>query len=114
MATAEKNTFLHVNLNLEERDLAIKKMQENIKTLDKELDTAYKRVQKENTNSELLNEYDFLMTAEKQIIKTHIKKLKELYNYINQQHSKKTEKSTKEDKNEIMKEINKLEKILRK
>jgi hypothetical protein len=105
--------------DLEKRDLAIRKIEATIKKMDNEMQTAYKRVQKESKESkdkELLNEYDFLAMQEKQTIQTQIKKLKELYNYINQEEetNNKDNKFIKEDKKEIIKEINKLEKVLRK
>jgi hypothetical protein len=105
--------------DLEKRDLAIRKIEATIKKMDNEMQTAYKRVQKESKESkdkELLNEYDFLAMQEKQNIQTQIKKLKELYNYINQEEetNNKDNKFIKEDKKEIIKEINKLEKVLRK
>jgi hypothetical protein len=108
-----KNSFEDLTV---ERDLAIRNIEATIKKMDNELQTAYKRVEKDSKNTknkELLNEYDFLAIQEKQIIQTQIKKLKELYNYINQEEEE-NNKLIKEDKKEIKKEINKLEKVLRK
>ena len=116
MVAGIKNSFN----DLEKRDLAIRNIEATIKKMDNELQTAYKRVQKDSKDSkeskdkELLTEYDFLAMQEKQIIQTQIKKLKELYNYINQEEEEKNNKLIKEDKKEIKKEINKLEKLLRK
>ena len=60
----------------------------------------------------LKKEYELLFKEEETIKKQQIKKLKGLYNYINKQ--AKTNNKEEEDKKEILKEINKIEKLLRK
>ena len=91
-------------LALDKRDLAIEKIKRDLKTLDNELDNTYNRIE----DKELKKEYELLIKEEETIKKNQIKKLKGLYNYINKQ------AENKEDKKEILMEINKIEKLLRK
>ena len=95
-------------LDLDKRDLAIEKIKTHLKTLDNELNDTYNRIE----DKALKKEYELLFKEEETIKKQQIKKLKGLYNYINKQ--AKTNNKEEEDKKEILKEINKIEKLLRK
>ena len=104
MATIKTTT----RLDLDKRDLAIEKIKTHLKTLDNELNDTYNRIE----DKALKKEYELLFKEEETIKKQQIKKLKGLYNYINKQ--AKTNNKEEEDKKEILKEINKIEKLLRK
>ena len=95
-------------LDLDKRDLAIEKIKTHLKTLDNELNDTYNRIE----DKALKKEYELLFKEEETIKKQQIKKLKGLYNYINKQ--AKTNNKEEEDKKEILKEINKIEQLLRK
>ena len=103
MATIKTTT----RLDLDKRDLAIEKIKTHLKTLDNELNDTYNRIE----DKALKKEYELLFKEEEAIKKQQIKKLKGLYNYINKQ-AKTNNKE--EDKKEILKEINKIEQLLRK
>jgi hypothetical protein len=102
-------TIKTTKLDLDKRDLAIEKIKTHLKTLDKELNDTYNRIE----DKALKKEYELLFKEEEIIKKQQIKKLKGLYNYINKQ-AKTNNKEEQEDKKEILKEINKIEKLLRK
>jgi len=106
MATIKTTT---TKLALDKRDLAIEKIKTHLKTIDKELNDTYNRIE----DKALKKEYELLFKEEETIKKQQIKKLKGLYNYINKQ-EKTNNKEEQEDKKEILKEINKIEKLLRK
>ncbi len=91
-------------MNLEKRDLAIAKIEQNMKNMEIEMQNVYDRLKKEDKKNELVNEllkeHETIVKAEEQIKKKQIKKLKELYNYINRQ-----TKKNEEDKKAILIEI---------
>jgi hypothetical protein len=102
-----------LKIDLDKRDLAIEKIKRDLKTLDNELDNTYSRIE----DKELKKEYELLIKEEETIKRNQIKKLKGLYNYINKQeksNNNNNKKSEEEDKKEILIEINKIEKLLRK
>ena len=102
---------MSINLDLDKRDLAIEQIRKRIKEMDNELHNVYEKIKIKNNNNEILNEYETLFKEEENIKKKQIKKLKELYNYINK-NNKSIKKNTDEDKNEILNEINKIENLL--
>ena len=107
-------------LSLDQRDLAIEKIKKNIFKLDNTLEHTYQNLE----NKDIKKEYDLLFKEEEQMKKKQIKKLKELYNYLNTQKKEAQKKSRgmqkndiekiEADKKEILTEINKIEILLRK
>ena len=102
---------MSINLDLDKRDLAIEQIRKRIKEMDNEIYNVYEKIKINNNDNEILNEYETLFKDEENIKKKQIKKLKELYNYINK-NNKSIKKNTYEDKNDILNEINKIENLL--